>query len=290
MSALKPIGERRFFMDDNLVERENPSARSTDTPSASEYGREYFDTYGHLGYSREIWLESFRGMADQIVRQINPRRVLDVGCAKGFLIECLRDRGVEAYGFDISEYAVNEARPDVRPYCWVGSAANSINERYDLITCIEVCEHLPEPEANEAVRQMASHSDMVLFSSSPGHFDEPTHLNVHPVIDWLRLFAQFSFTPDTEFDAGFLSPQAILFRRAAVPPSDRDLCQFAHAKNRAIALEELQTSPRLSPALRELDTIRNSKGWKLLNRFRNLRARVKDPIARALRKLNLIRS
>ena len=34
-------------------------------------------------------------VADQLISLLNPRRVLDVGCAMGFLVECFRDRGVQ---------------------------------------------------------------------------------------------------------------------------------------------------------------------------------------------------
>ncbi len=40
--------------------------------------------------------------------EMGPKKVLDVGCAKGFLVEAVRPRGVEAFGNDISEYAMGE--------------------------------------------------------------------------------------------------------------------------------------------------------------------------------------
>jgi SAM-dependent methyltransferase len=281
-------------MDDNIVEKENPSGPAT--PPASEYNADYYDTYGRLGpdvYTRNNphWLRFFGRVADEIVRLIHPQTVLDVGCAKGFLVESLRDRGVEAYGFDVSEYAIREIRPDISQYCWVGSATGGINKNYDLITCIEVCEHLSESDALNAIRQMISHTDTILFSSTPSDFTEATHVNVRPIIDWLRAFAQFSFAPDQEFEPGFLAPQALLFRRVNICPSDQNLCRYAQARNRAIIMSELENSGDLSPLQlqKELNTIINSKGWKLLSVYRDLRFRVKHALAQALRKLNLIR-
>ena len=70
--------------------------------SPVEYGPEYYGCYygqqGPSTYSRENphWLLFFAGVADEIVRRLNVRRVLDIGCAMGFLVECLRDRGLEA--------------------------------------------------------------------------------------------------------------------------------------------------------------------------------------------------
>src|SRR5438067_1444734 len=126
----------------------------------SEYGTRYYEEYyspvGPSTYTRENphWLKFFGKVADSLIRQVNPQTALDVGCAKGFLVECLRDRDVEAYGFDVSDYAIAEVREDIKPYCWVGSAVDSIRKTYDLITCIEVCEHLSESAAQETIRQM----------------------------------------------------------------------------------------------------------------------------------------
>ena len=63
-----------------------------------------------------------------------------------YLVAALRDRGVEAYGVDISEYAISKVREDIKPYCCVGSLTESLPkqlpETYDLVVTIEVLEHL----------------------------------------------------------------------------------------------------------------------------------------------------
>lgn len=252
-------------------------------PPDSPYGRDYYDNYaieGRVGYSRENWLADFRNIADAIIRQLNPRTVLDLGCAKGFLVECLRDRGVEAFGLDVSAYAISQVRTDIRRHCWVGSASDPLTQSYDLIFCNEVCEHLSESEANEAIRQMASHTGLVLFSSTPGHFDDPTHINVRPVIDWLRTFAQLSFAPDETFDVGFLAPWAMLMRRQNAPPPDDRLRRFAYLKNRAFMSWELRDSPEI---LGELEAIRNSRAWKLVGMYRRFRAGLRKPVGQLFR-------
>jgi 2-polyprenyl-3-methyl-5-hydroxy-6-metoxy-1,4-benzoquinol methylase len=272
-------------MDDQVV----GGGDSTAATQTSEYDSGYYDAYGRLGpsvYSREnpYWLQFFGRVADGIIREIDPRSVLDIGCAKGFLVESLRDRGVEAYGFDVSSYAIDEVRADIKRYCWIGSANDSINKHYDLITCIEVLEHLPESEAHDAIREMTAHADAILFSSTPSDFTEPTHINVHPVIDWLRLFAQFSYAPQQAFDATFICPQAMLLRRTEVRPSDQELCRFANLKNQVIARAEMNL-PEISALQRELNEMRNSKGWKLLNLYRRLRFRAAYPFVQGVRKL-----
>src|SRR5438105_293935 len=113
------------------------------------YDKNYFAHYlnstkkGTLAYERnEHWQRFFGTIADHIVNDIGPRTVLDAGCAMGFLVEALRDRGVEAYGVDISDYAISQVRSDVKPYCKVGSITEPLDSKYDLIVSIEVLEHL----------------------------------------------------------------------------------------------------------------------------------------------------
>ncbi|MDP8983205.1 MAG: methyltransferase domain-containing protein, partial [Acidobacteriota bacterium] len=180
------------------------------------YGSEYFKSHcGPIPYTREHphWLSFFSGIAERIVASLAPKRVLDAGCAMGFLVEMLRDRGVEAYGLDVSEYAIAQVRPDIAPYCKVAALEEPIAGKFDLITCIEVLEHLTEEQARAAILNMSRATDTILFSSTPSDFDEPTHVNVKPEAWWLELFAEVHFVPDRSYDARFLTPHAMLLRQ-----------------------------------------------------------------------------
>jgi hypothetical protein len=61
------------------------------------------------------WLGLFSGIAEHIFQDIHPTTVLDAGCAMGFLVESLRKKGIQSFGIDISEYAIQNVHPDVRP-------------------------------------------------------------------------------------------------------------------------------------------------------------------------------
>lgn len=264
------------------------------------YGAEYYAEHlGSLPYDRSEphWLRFFGNIAENIIRQLRPSRVFDLGCAKGFLVEALRDRGVEAWGSDISDYAISEVRPDLRPFCSVASAIDPIPGRYDLVTCIEVLEHLCERDGKAAIRNMAVAADTLLFSSTPTDFTEPTHVNVQPVFYWLQLFRDFGFAPDAGFDASFVCPQAVLLRRSTQPASDAELFQVALARHVAVEsarlrLELAQTESKLQKEERlraraeqllaqrqeelaakeaTLQAVLNSKGWRLLNSYRNMK-------------------
>jgi SAM-dependent methyltransferase len=194
---------------------------TSSSQSAADLGSLYDAAYykshcGPVPYSRSEpqWPAVFGGMADHLIRALQPARVLDVGCAHGFLVEAFWDRGVEAWGLDISSYAIEQVRPDMRKYCRVASATETIdNGPFDLVTCIEVLEHMPEGDALAAVERMTGAADTILFSSSPYDFNEPTHINVRPLLYWLNVFQEHGFSPDVLFDASFVAPQAMLLRK-----------------------------------------------------------------------------
>jgi SAM-dependent methyltransferase len=171
-----------------------------------------------MPYARtEAWLRFFGGIADRIQHDIQPQSVLDAGCAMGFLVECLRDRGIAAHGIDISAYAIEHVRADIRPYCWVGSVFEPLPGTYDLIVCIEVLEHLAPQQCEQAVYHFSQASNDVLFSSTPDDYREPTHINVRPPEYWAGLFARHGFYRDVSFDTTFVTGWAIRFRKTREP-------------------------------------------------------------------------
>jgi SAM-dependent methyltransferase len=196
------------------------NSKLPDTPAVGDqpFGEFYYRNCCGRPYLRnEEWLTFFGEIADHIVTDLQPKHVLDAGCALGLLVEQLRRRGVDACGIDISSYAIAHADDSVKPYCQQGSIADPFGEQYDLIVSIEVLEHMGTADAERAIRNFCAHTDRVLFSSSPVDYREPTHVNVHPVDYWAEQFARFGFYRDVDFDASFLTPWAVLFRRSADP-------------------------------------------------------------------------
>ncbi|MDA1316093.1 MAG: glycosyltransferase [Acidobacteria bacterium] len=182
-------------------------------------GFAFDETYYRHGFGAEpyertsTWLEFFRFVAEALIRAENPATVLDAGCAMGMLVESFRDRGVEAWGIDISHYAISCVRDDMKPFCRAGSISDRIEGCYDLVTCIEVIEHIPPAESSQVLRNLTVAADTILFSSSPDDHETPSHVNVRPIREWLRLFSELGFEPDVGFDAGFVSPHAFLLRK-----------------------------------------------------------------------------
>ena len=178
------------------------------------YDRAYYQSYKDQPYERsEVWTRLFQNFAAHIVRDVRPQSALDAGCAMGFLVEALRDRGVEAYGFDISDYALSQARDDIKPFLWKASAADPLDRDYDVIICTEVLEHLSPTEAQLAIENFCAHTDEVLFSSTPDDFKEPTHINVNGPGHWAELFAQHGFYRDVDYDVDYIATWAVRFRK-----------------------------------------------------------------------------
>jgi hypothetical protein len=262
------------------------------------YYLRYLDPDGKLQYARtEHWLSFFGYMAERIATDIRPASALDAGCAMGMLVESLRDRGVEAFGVDISEYAVGNARDDVRPYCVQGSVTEPFPRRYELITCIETLEHLPPNDGERAVANLCAHTDDVIFSSTPSHFKEATHLNVRPPEYWAELFGRHGLYRDVDYDPGtYIAPWAVRFRRRTDPAAriagdyERLLWRLKSENNGlrelgverqaeltevAVRLEAAETGQ--AAARSELERVRSSRTWHLADRLARMSRRIVPP-------------
>ena len=128
---------------------------------AREYGEAYFDgprEYGYGGYRYDgRWIP----VAEDIVRHfgLGPGdRVLDVGCAKGFLVKDLMQvcPGLEAFGVDISEYALMHCEPEVVGRLHLGSAvALPFPARsFQAVISINTIHNLERQDAVRAVREI----------------------------------------------------------------------------------------------------------------------------------------
>ena len=189
------------------------------------YDKEYYKhSCGSLPYeSHNHWLQFFGSIADRIVHDINPVTVLDAGCAMGYLVAALRDRGVQAFGIDISIYAISQVRDDIKQYCTVSSLLDPIPDtfpgKYDLVVSIEVLEHLFADDGVKAIRNLCALSDKFLFSSTPDDISEITHVNVNPQEYWARAFADNNYYIDYEYVPNYISPQAVFYKRGSDFPS-----------------------------------------------------------------------
>ena len=197
------------------------------TGTTSEYySLKYFAhlSDGDEDYSWESagWRAFFTGVAKRTLEIAGDvQTVLDVGCAKGLFVMALLEQGVDAKGFDLSEASIADAPEPVRDRVWVGSATEPIAGHYDLVTCIEVLEHMSPEDADRAIDVICGVTDKILMSSTPLDFTEPTHINVRPVAYWAAAFAARGFYRRMDADTGFLTPWAIYLERGH--PTTREL-------------------------------------------------------------------
>jgi len=173
------------------------------------HDKAYFDNYYPLPYHHPYWYGFFDGIAKYIFDFYGPQYVMDIGCAFGYLVGQLRARGIEAWGIDTSEYALSRAAGIVRPFLSLASGVDPLPRRYDLITCIEVAEHMPPEDALAMVENICAHADSILFSSTPDDTEPEVHINVQPADYWTAAFAKHGMKPVRS--AGFLALHALWF-------------------------------------------------------------------------------
>ncbi|WP_408069574.1 methyltransferase domain-containing protein [Butyrivibrio sp. JL13D10] len=183
-----------------------------------EYNENYYRTNMGCGedYSnREYWGPRFREIAECIIKEFNPKSFIDVGCAYGYLVEALRDLGVEAYGLDVSEYAISQSREDIREFLYVADIVNGIPEvlrrKYDCASTIEVIEHIKDDYTDAFLDIFCSLSDVLIFSSSPSDIIEKTHVNVQQPEYWCKRFAQRGFFRNLNANSLLLSQDEMIF-------------------------------------------------------------------------------
>ena len=83
-------------------------------------------------------------------------KVLDVGCAMGYVVRRLRAAGVDADGVDISRYALEHAPAEVQNYLILAGATDLPipDGHYDLVCSMGVMEHFAEDEVPLVVSEM----------------------------------------------------------------------------------------------------------------------------------------
>jgi len=89
---------------------------------------------------------------------LNGARVLDVGCGGGILSEAMANRGANVLGIDLSQAVLDVAELHALegkvPIQYRAIAAEELAavepSGFDLITCMEMLEHVPDPERARA--------------------------------------------------------------------------------------------------------------------------------------------
>ena len=86
--------------------------------------------------------------------ELDGKKLLDVGCGGGILAEALHDKGAIVTGIDAAgpgiEIAKHHAEKNNKSIDYQESTAEDLiqksSEKYDVVTCLEVLEHVPDPK------------------------------------------------------------------------------------------------------------------------------------------------
>jgi ubiquinone/menaquinone biosynthesis C-methylase UbiE len=129
--------------------------------TAKEFGFEYFDGPRSHGYGGYRYDGRWQPVAHDIIShyQLKPgQRVLDIGCAKGFLVKDLRAAcpGLEVFGLDISRYALMHCETETIGYLHHGTALDLPfpDNSFDLAISINVVHNFDRPGVLTALREM----------------------------------------------------------------------------------------------------------------------------------------
>lgn len=129
---------------------------------AKEYGELYFDgprDWGYGGYRYDgRWLPVARDVIAHFGLKAGDR-VLDIGCAKGFLVKDLMAAcpGLEAFGIDVSRYALMQCEPEAIGRLHLGSADDALpfpDGSFAAVLSINTLHNLPRPRLVKALKEI----------------------------------------------------------------------------------------------------------------------------------------
>ena len=116
---------------------------------ACHFDKDYWDGERHVGYGGYNYDGRWRVVAEDMVRHYglnSDSRILDVGCGKGFLLYEFTQiiPGCEVVGIDISRYAIENAKEEVRPFLKEGPADTLpfANDTFDFVVTINTLHNL----------------------------------------------------------------------------------------------------------------------------------------------------
>jgi len=137
--------------------------------SYMDFGYDYFDNPDNgVGYGGYSYDGRYADVAKRMVEHYRLKpgdRVLEIGCAKGYLLVEFHKLGLEVAGLDASEYAVSNAHHNVHSHVHTGEAKSIPfpDDHFQLVIGKEVLPHVPRADLEQTVRECIRVSDGRLF-------------------------------------------------------------------------------------------------------------------------------
>lgn len=181
---------------------------------ARQFGKEYFDGdrlygYGGYHYHPRFWTDTVRRFRDHY-QLADDASVLDVGCAKGFMMYDFKKLmpNMTIAGIDISQYAYDHAIEDMKPFVKVGNAKALPypDKSFDLVISINTIDYLPLEECKQALQEIQRVTKKHAFISVHAWRTDKerelllkwnvTALTYMHVDDWKKLFNEVGYAGD----------------------------------------------------------------------------------------------
>lgn len=183
---------------------------------ARRYGPEFWDGDRRYGYGGHKYDGRWEAVASAFIDLygLGPNaRILDVGCGKGFLLHEFKKLlpACEVVGFDISEYAMENAKEDVRPYLFTRNARGPYpfgDKHFDLVVSVATLYNLHIYELEEALKEIERvGKNKYLLMESYNDDQQLFNLQCWALTcecffkpeEWIWLYGRFGYTGDYEF-------------------------------------------------------------------------------------------
>lgn len=145
----------------NYVERVTQHDKAACAEVAKRWDRDYWDGERQYGYGGYRYDGRWRVVAEEMASHYGltaASRILDVGCGKAFLLYEFTQvvPGISVAGVDISHYAIENAKPEVRPHLKVGSATvlPFPDGSFDFVYSINTLHNLQNFELHAALKEI----------------------------------------------------------------------------------------------------------------------------------------
>jgi SAM-dependent methyltransferase len=179
-----------------------------------KFGFDYFDGnrnhgYGGFSYNPKFWQPVIPTIVENY-KISNSSNVLDVGCAKGFFLYDLKLAfpGINITGLDISDYAVENSIPEIKPYLQVGNATKLPFEDdcFDFVISINTIHNLNLQDCATALQEMERVTKGNSFITVDAYRNDEekarmqawnlTALTMMSVDEWKQFFLEVGYTGD----------------------------------------------------------------------------------------------
>jgi len=197
----------------NLEERSS-SKTEKDREIARKFDHDFFDGdrrygYGGFTYQSRFWHPCMSTFIDYWKLNSNSS-LLDVGCAKGFMLHDLMEAipGMTLSGIDISDYAIEKSLDSVKPFLKTGNA-NKIDfddNSFDVVVSINTIHNLEQNECGKSLQEIERVSKGKSFITVDAYTNEEekermdawnlTAKTILSVEDWKSFFKDIGYTGD----------------------------------------------------------------------------------------------